>query len=222
MSTAAPLEKVGRQLMATVAAAPDSPAAQKFDELFYPHVLRYARKRNHALGVEAARLLGQEGNIAPRLSPQQLDEAAHLTATKALESARRSAKKFDPSKGTALAWVLRAAAFAYVDVARLLAGSDRRFQDVATSDADLERLLHRDRDSEDPSEVAENHDILARYFSLLTDEERLVVLAREKFNLSYVEIAEIVFKDASAAKRVDKMLQGAREKARELANQEVL
>lgn len=102
----------------------DQALASEFDALLYPVVLGYVKQRNRSLGETIARRTGGV-NPAPIVEAQDLDEVAHETTLLALRRARASAGRFDATLGSAVSWVLRAAAFAYLEVARKYA-RDRR------------------------------------------------------------------------------------------------
>jgi DNA-directed RNA polymerase specialized sigma24 family protein len=68
----------------------------------------------------------------------------------------------------------------------------------------------------DPTVQVEVKDALQRALDLLTDDERYVILATLQYGFTYRETAELRFGDATETKRVDRLLQTARAKLREV------
>jgi DNA-directed RNA polymerase specialized sigma24 family protein len=199
-------------LLNAVAREPSPTAVRVFDEFFYPLVVAYVRKRHRMLGLEVAARSGNGGSAAPLLSRHQIDEAAHVTALTALRRARASARRFDPERGSPVAWVLRAAGFAYVEVAKAMAQDERRLMTQAEADAEADIGQPAPAAMSDPAEAVAGQDLIDQVFLVLADDERAVAILRLRYDSTYAEIAEALFGDASATKRVDHLLYSARRK----------
>jgi DNA-directed RNA polymerase specialized sigma24 family protein len=195
-------------LLNAVGRDPSPTAVRAFDEFFYPIVLRYVLKRHRFIGLEIARRTGAGGvSAAPMLADHQVEEAAHTTALIALRRARASARRFDPEAGDPVAWVVGAAAFAYVEVAKAM----RREREDLAPGADV--APERATPSEDqPADILERQDLLDDLFLVLGDEERAVVILVLRYSYSYAEAAEVLLGDPAATKRIDYLLQSARRK----------
>jgi DNA-directed RNA polymerase specialized sigma24 family protein len=64
--------------------------------------------------------------------------------------------------------------------------------------------------------AAEEQDLLTRALAELTDDERYVIVAQAHYGLTYAEIALYRWKDETATKRVDRLLQSAKRKLAEV------
>jgi DNA-directed RNA polymerase specialized sigma24 family protein len=195
-----------------VAREPTPTAVHVFDEFFYPLVVAYVRKRHRKIGLEVAGKSGSGGSAAPLLSRHQLDEAAHVTALTALRRARASAGRFDAERGSPVAWVLRSAAFAYVEVAKQMAQNESRLMTSAEADTDARVGRSASASTSDPAQVVASQDLIDQVFLVLADDERAVAVLRLRYDYTYTEIAEALFGDADATKRVDHLLHSARRK----------
>lgn len=195
-------------LLNAVGREPTPTAVHAFDEFYYPLVVSFVRKRHRAIGLEVAAKTGATGSAAPLLSLRHVEEAAHVTALVALRRARASARGFDPALGSPTSWVLRAASFAYVEVAKRLARDDERLGDPDT-EAEAQPAPP---DISDPAVLVEQHAQLDDLFLVLGDDERRVVVLVLRYSYSYAEVAAVLFGDATATKRVDRLLQSARKK----------
>ncbi len=200
----------GLRLMLGVADEPTPQLIRAFDAYFYPLVVHYVRKRRYTLGRMAGRAAVPDGV----LPADRRDEAAHMTAVIALNRARASAKDFDPERGTAEDWVLRAAAWAFQETTRDLTDRRRRLKLVATDDDELQRQVDDRRTAPDTFEIVAARERLASIFELLTAEEQHAVILCRRDGHTYAEAAEILFGDAEATKRIDRLLQSATVKLR--------
>lgn len=132
---------------------------------------------------------------------------AHEATTIALRRVRQQAARFDPNLGTPTMWVIGAAEFAWVDVAKTIVSARRSEQLVFTAPDDL-------LDIADPSPSTEEHvlrhvhdaDALADAARYLSRTEfaaiRLVITA----GYSYAEAARLIFGDGTKTKQVDGLL----------------
>lgn len=144
------LNRHGRALLAELADDPDSDCWRQFDALFYPAVWRYLRTSHHQLSARVARYLKIDGAVAPDVLPTEVDEVAHEATKVALRRVRQNAERFDPNRGTPAMWVIGAAEFAYVELAKSIVAARR-------SDS-LQFLPPEDLlDVEDPNPTTEEH-----------------------------------------------------------------
>lgn len=197
----------GSVLLRTLASHPESQCWKEFDALFYEIVWKYLRRNSDKLGARVGRHMGYKVAIASHVLQSEVDEVAHEASKLALRRVRQNASRFDPNRGSALGWVLGAAEFAYVEVAKAII-KDRRSERLVF--APPEELV----DTPDPNPTpedqvldrAENREILEAAATQVTDKEfaalRLVVTA----GYSYAETAEAIFGDPSMTKQVDGLL----------------
>jgi DNA-directed RNA polymerase specialized sigma24 family protein len=209
------LDRRSAELLAELADDPDSEAAPLFNALYYELVWRYLRANHATLGVRVARYLKVDGVVAPTVRDEEVDDVAHEATLVALRRVRQNAGRFDPACGTATGWVIGAAEFAWVDVAKAsIAARDHEPLLVAPSD-----LI----DFADPSPTTEEHvlrhlddaealDDAARH---LNENEwaaiRLVVTA----GYSYREAAKVIFGDETKTKQVSGLLERGKPKLAE-------
>lgn len=201
-------ERATLLLLAVASAPDDQKVAAAFDDCIYPVVLAFVRKRHRYLATDAARSAGQAQPWLPRVSEADLDHMVHSTAVLALRRARGSACRFDPEKGDAIAWVLRNAAFAWIEEAGKAAPDPRR-HGIPTDDDELAAAADRSQGcdvAEHAATVVDLNDCLNR----LPAEERQAVILCLHQGLSYRETAEVMMGDPERYKRVDKLLQQAR------------
>lgn len=201
------LDQRGRELLAELTDDPDSDCWRRFDALHYELVWKYLRANHEKLAALVARYLKMDTVIAPHVLPEEVDEVAHEATTIALRRVRQNAARFDPTQGRPTMWVIGAAEFAWVDVAKTIVAARRseRLAFVA-----LEDLL----DVADPNPTTEEHvlrhlrdtEALEDASNHLNENEfaavRLVVTA----GYSYREAAQVIFGDATKTKQVDGLL----------------
>lgn len=210
------LDRQGRGLLAELAADPHSDCWRLFDDLFYRLVWRYLRANHAKLGARVARYLGVEGVVAPDVLPEEVDEVAHEATKVALRRVRQNAAGFDPNRGTPTKWVIGAAEFAYVEVAKTIVSARRSNDLLFVSPADLfdfpdgnpstdEHVLRHLEDVEALADAA-NH-VSETEFNAL----RLVTT----LGYSYAETALVIFGDATMTKQVDGLLTRGKRKLAE-------
>jgi DNA-directed RNA polymerase specialized sigma24 family protein len=207
------LDRRGAELLAELAEDPTEECRRQFDALYYELVWRYLRASNKKLDARVARYLKVDCVLVAEVPEQDIADVAHEATLIALRRVRENAWKFDPSRGTATGWVIGAAEFAWVEVAKTI---------VAARQADIipfEDLL----DVADPGPSTEEHvlrhlpddEALAHAASHVDESEwhvlRLVVTA----GYSYKEVATMVFGDETMTKRVDRLLQTGKAKLAE-------
>jgi DNA-directed RNA polymerase specialized sigma24 family protein len=210
------LDRRGRELLAELAADPDSDCWRQFDALFYPHVWRYLRANHAVLGARVARYLKVDGIVAPEVLPEEVDEVAHEATMIGLRRVRQNAARFDPDRGTPTMWVVGASEFAWIEVAKAIAAARRsdRLQFVPPEDlahgpdrnpTTEEHVLRHLADAEALADAADQ--VSEKEFAAL----RLVVTA----GYSYAEAAAMIFGDATMTKRVGGLLERGKPKLAE-------
>lgn len=207
------LDRRGAELLAELAENPTDECRRQFDALYYELIWRYLRASNKKLGARVARYLRVEGVVAPEVPEEEVAEIAHEATLVALRRVRENAWKFDPSRGTATGWVIGAAEFAWVDVAKTIVRARQ------TESVPIEDIL----DVADPGPSTEEHvlrhlqdeEALADAAQHVDENEwnalRLVVTA----GYSYKEVATVLFGDETMTKRVDRLLQSGKIKLAE-------
>lgn len=207
------LDRRGAELLAELADNPSEECRRQFDALYYELVWRYLRASNKKLSARVARYLKVDGVVAPEVPEEDVADVAHEATLIALRRVRERPWKFNSSRGTATGWVIGAAEFAWVEVAKTIAAA--RQADIIS----FEDLL----DGTDPGPTTEEHvlrhlqddDALADAASHLEQNEwhamRLVVTA----GYSYKEVATMLFGDETMTKRVDRLLQTGKAKLAE-------
>lgn len=193
-------------LMNAVARDSTAAAVQAFDEFFYPLVVNYIAEQHDTIGFEVASWMGASGSACPKLDSHQVEEAQQRVALISLRRARASATRFDPAQGSPVAWVLRAAAYAYVEVAKQLA---RDQDELAVSQEAMETVA---APAEDLAETLGRQQMVDDLFLVLSDDERRVVALVLRHGYTYKQAARWLFGSVDEAKRVDHLLQSARKK----------
>jgi RNA polymerase sigma factor (sigma-70 family) len=208
-----PLAEQATRLLLSVADG-DTAAAREYDALLFDFLRTTARRRGRFLAADALKGYGA-GQAAPvRVAPgTDLDEAASVAAQIALTRARASALRFDRTKSDGASWALGNLGHAYRDALRDLGRSRRLLVEIPADEATLS--VHA-APARDPAMAAEEQDLLDRALAELTDDERYVVVAQAHYGLTYAEIALYRWKDATATKKVDRLLQSAKRKLAEV------
>lgn len=201
------LNRQGTDLLAAITRGDDPDAAQRFDALFYELVWRYLREHHAVLGARVARYLGVDGVVAPAVEAREVEEVAHDATSRALRRVRQNASRFDPTRGEVTHWVIGAAEFAYIEVAKEIAKA-RRSPELAFVDPyDLldvpsasptteEHVLKHLMDEEALGDAARH--LTFREFAAL----RLCITA----GYSYAEAAEKILGDPQLTKQIDGLL----------------
>lgn len=193
-------------------AAGDVSAGPAFDELLYRALVSYVRGRADWLVTDARRLVRQGGVTIPKVPPADLDALAADVTLDALARAKRTADRFDPDRGDGLTWAMGAAALSWVDVVRRQYGTRRQVQELLLGDEELALVAPPAPPEHGPEQRAEQIAAVDRALSVLTADERFVVVAKYQYGLTYREIALRLFGSPDAEKRVDNALQSARKK----------
>lgn len=211
------LDRYGRELLAELSVDADNERArQQFDAAFYPHVWRYLRANHAILGARVARYLKVDGVVAPEVLPEEVEEVAHEATKVALHRVRRNAAGFDPRRGTPTMWVIGAAEWAWIEVAKAIVAARRsdRLQFVPPDDL-VEEPDQNPTTEEHVLRHLEDADALADAARHVSEKEfvaiRLVVTA----GYSYAEAATVIFGDKTMTKQVDGLLTRAKRKLAE-------
>ena len=206
-----PLAERATSLLSAVAQG-DTEAASQYDALLFGFLRDTALRRGRALAGEAAARAGVEVGSGGFVPASELEEVATVAAEIALRRARASALRFDPNRGDGASWALGALGHAYRDAVREVTRSRRGLVEQPTEDAAL--ATHAALIDADPYLQVEVRDALARALEKLQPNERFAILALLQYGMPYAEISLYLFGDETQTKRVDRLLQSAREKLR--------
>lgn len=204
------LDRASALLMA-VARDPDGDAVRAFDALLYPEVLHYVRRRNRQLAQETLRLTGTGDMGVPLVGVAELDEVAHDVTVLALQRARAAARRFNPNRGDALDWVLRAAGFAYLDVVRTRMDARRQLRVDPVEDEALEQVVDQSP-AEDIADQVARRLLLDACLQQLSPDQRAAVLLCDRFGFTHAGTAEVMYGDRRQVKRVGYLLTEGRRK----------
>lgn len=209
-----PLAARATQLLLSVAGG-DTTAAREYDALLFDFLRTTALRRGRFLAGDAIKAYGTSATGPVRIpSGTDLDEVAVVAAEIALARARASALRFDPTKSDGASWALGNLGHAYRDALRELGRTRRLLVEIPADEATLS--VHAVPARDDPAMAAEEQDLLSRALAELTDDERYVIVAQAHYGLTYAEIALYRWKDETATKRVDRLLQSAKRKLAEV------
>lgn len=209
------LDRRGRALLAALVAGPNPDCARQFDTLFYEVVWRYLRANHAVLSARVARYLGVLGNVAPQVLADEVDEVAHDATATALRRVRQNAWKFDPERSPTR-WVIGAAEYAYVEVAKEVVRA-RRSDELRFVDP-LDLLGEADTNPTTEEHVLRHlgdEQALADAASHLSEREFFALRLRVVAGYSRGEAAEKIFGDASMARQIDGLVERGK---RKLAN----
>lgn len=207
------LDTRGLELLQRLAGDPDNDCRRQFDALYYELVWRYLRASHFVLAVRVSKYLGLGSAVAPQVLEGEVDEVAHEATTIALRRVRERAARFDPNRGTPTKWVIGAAEYAWVDVAKTIVNARRSerlvfvdpqdFDEVVSSHPSTEEyVLARLRDDEALADAA----------SSLTSTEFAAIRLVITLGYSYAEAAERIFGDSAKTKQIDGLLTRAKAK----------
>lgn len=195
--------------MLAVAAGRPGAATALATEL-YKVLFAAARQRARAVGGRIRG--GADGVAIPPVPPADWDSVAHDVTVHALGRLVENARRFDPDRGDGLMWALRQVNLSYVDVVRDTYRLRRALHAIPTDDEQLIPVADAHRPGPDTAALVETRQQLDAALAALTVEERQVTLALSHYGYSYAETAELLFGDASATGRVDRVRRSARRK----------
>lgn len=207
------LDRRGRELLDELAAAPDSDCWRQFDALFFEPVRVYLIVNQRFLAERVARYLKVDGIVAPMIPAEQVNEIAHEATLIALRRVRENAARFDPDRGTPTMWVIGNAHWAWLDVVKAIAASNR-----------VDYLPPADLvDEPDTNPTTEEHVLrkltdaaaLADAASQVSEKEFAAIRLVVTDGYSYAEAAKLVFGDESMTKQIDGLLTRGKRKLAE-------
>lgn len=211
------LDRRGRKLLNELARDPESECWRQFDELFYEIVWKYLRGSHAKLGARVARYLNVDGVVAPDVLPEEVDEVAHEATKVALRRVRQNANGFDPRRGTPTKWVIGAAEYAYIEVAKTIVRARRSdalqfvppddLLDARDTNPSTQEHVLRHLEEAEALEDAAAHTSEKEFAAL-----RLVITA----GYTYSEAAEAIFGDPTMTKQVDGLLTRGKRKLAEV------
>lgn len=196
-------------LLLAVAAGRPGAATELATEL-YKVLFAAARKRARAVGGRVR--AGTDGIAIPPVPPADWDSVAHDVTVHALNRLVANARRFDPDRGDGLMWALRQVNLSYVDVVRDTYQLRRALRAVPTDDEQLIPVAEARRPGPDTAALVEARQQLDAALAALTLEERQVTLALSHYGYSYAETAQLVFGEAAATGRVDRVRRSAKRK----------
>jgi DNA-directed RNA polymerase specialized sigma24 family protein len=210
------LDRHGLALLAELSANPDSDCWRRFDALFYPAVWRYLRANHAVLSGRVARYLKVDGVVAPSVRAEEVDEVAHEATKVALRRVRDRAARFDPERGTPTMWVIGAAEYAYIEVAKTIVGARRSDTLNFVAPEDL-------IDMPDPNPTTEEHvlrhledeDALEDAAQRVSEKEFVAIRLVLTAGYSYAETAALMFGDATMTRQIDGLLTRGKRKLAE-------
>jgi DNA-directed RNA polymerase specialized sigma24 family protein len=175
--------------------------------MFYEIVWKYVRDNHAKLAARVARYLRVEGIGNAEILPGEIDEVAHEATQIALRRVRSKAARFDPGKGTPTQWVIGAAEYAYIEVAKRIV-RERRSRTLVF--VDPESLIDEPDPNSTPEEQVlrqlQDAEALTDAAKHLTEKEFAAVRLVETAGYSYTEVAKVIFGDESMTKQVDGLL----------------
>lgn len=196
------------ELLVGIARENDLGLARAYDTLLFDVLRDVVRRRGASLAVGVS----AEPIWLPKVRPADLDPIANDVTVAALERARRTADRFDPTRGDGASWALGAARFAYIDVVRDFYQVRRIGSTESVDPADLDEFASARQAESSAEEIAMTRAALEAALAALSAEERFVVLARAQYGMSYREIATYLYSNPNDTKKIDLILQRARRK----------
>ncbi len=213
MSELLQLDEEAGELLAQIADDPHGAYCRRFDALLYPFVFGYLRANAARIAGRVAARAGASGTAAPTLVAEELSEVAHDATTIALRRVREKAARFDARRGTPTGWVIGAAEFAFVEVAKSVVAA-RRSPLLAFHDpVDLEVLVGNTASTEEHVLAKlSNEQALEEAVEVLSEREWAAIRLVDTLHLSHAEAAEAIFGDAAMARSVEGLLTRGRPK----------
>jgi DNA-directed RNA polymerase specialized sigma24 family protein len=210
------LDKDASGLLEKIAAGAGEDCALQFDVLLYEFVWRYLRANSGRIAERVGRYVGSDAAAGPPLLANELAEVAHDATTLALRRVREKAGRFDAAQGKATLWVLGAAEYAFVEVAKAIAAARRpthyTFEDPQTflevpdsSPSTEEHILAK----------ISNEQALEEAARALSEHEYAALRLVHTLKFSYAEAAEVIFGDAGMDRAIDGLLVRGRRKLAE-------
>lgn len=207
------LDNRGRELLAQLTADPENECRRQFDALYYEIVWRYLRANHFVLATRVSRYLGLDAAIAPQVLEEEVDEVAHEATTIALRRVRERAARFDPDRGTPTKWVIGAAEYAWIDVAKTIVSARRSDRLVFVEPQDLHDVVDANPSTEEHVLARlQDDEALADAAAHLNSTEFAAIRLVITLGYSYADAAERIFGDPSKGKQIDGLLTRAKDK----------
>jgi DNA-directed RNA polymerase specialized sigma24 family protein len=205
------LDQRALELLHELASNPDGDCARQFDSLLYEFVWRYLRAKGEEIPARVAAYMGAEGTAAPQPQPAELAEVAHEATVIALHRVRAKAARFDAARGKPTLWVIGAAEYAYVEVAKAIATARRSPRLAFHDPADLVGIPDSSPSTEEHviSKVS-NEQALSEAAEALSEREFAALRLVDTLELTYSEAAERMFGDATMDRVVEGLLRRGR------------
>jgi DNA-directed RNA polymerase specialized sigma24 family protein len=213
MSELQRLDEEAGELLAQIADDPEGECARRFDTLLYRFVFGYLRANTNRIATRVAARVGVGGVAAPALLAEELSEVAHDATTIALRRVREKAVRFDPRRGTPTNWVIGAAEFAFVEVAKSVVAA-RRSPRLAFHDPEDLAVLADCAPSTEEHVLAKvsSEQALEEAVEVLSEREWAAIRLVDTLQLSHAEAAGVIFGDAAMARSVEGLLTRGRPK----------
>lgn len=213
MSELQRLDEEAGELLAQIADDPDGECARRFDTLLYAFVFAYLRTNAHRIAARVAARAGASGTAAPELLNEELSEVAHDATTIALRRVREKAARFNPRRGTPTGWVIGAAEFAFVEVAKSVVAARRSSSLAFCGPEDLDLLAgYAPSTEEHVLAKVSSEQALEEAVEVLSEREWAAIRLVDTLHFSHAEAAEAIFGDAAMARSVEGLLTRGRPK----------
>lgn len=207
------LDQRALDLLGQLAESPEGDIERQFDALLYEFVWRYLRAKGEEITARVARYTGATSAVAPQPQPSELAEVAHEATIIALRRVRERAARFDSTRGKPTLWVIGAAEYAYVEVAKAIVGARRSPQLVFHDPGDLLHIPDSSPSTEEHviSKLS-NEQALHEAAKALSEREFIALRLVDTLEFTYAEAAERMFGEASMARAVEGLLRRGRRK----------
>jgi len=213
MSELKRFDKEAGELLAQIADDPQGESSRRFDTLLYPLVFAYLRANADRIARRVAARAGASGTAAPSLLGEELPEVAHDATTIALRRVRENAARFDARRGTPTGWVVGAAEFAFVEVAKSVVAARRSALLAFHDPLDLELLAGNSATTEEHMLAKlSNEQALEEAVEVLSEREWAAIRLVDTLHLTHSEAAEAIFGDGARARAVEGLLTRGRPK----------
>ena len=202
-------ETMLRSLLGSLASEPDdSDASTALAEYLYPILFAYfnGRRVNRTVGVLAA--TGTDALVY--IPPGDRSQVAHDSTVLTLRRVHARAGRYDSNRGSAGAWVFRAAMFAFNDVVSDTYQQRRRTRGEIVDGDEIDDLLRRHSPSSDVGDSVVLQVALATAVDRLPEDEGTALLMYERYGFTYKEISSFIYGEETQARSVERLLTNAR------------
>jgi hypothetical protein len=211
------LDRYGARLLAEMASDPECPACQEFARVFYPVVWGYLRANHSRIGTIVGGFAGSAKSAAPQLLPEEVDQVAHDATERAIRRLRRNAAQFDAAEGPATKWILGAAGFTFVEVAKKTVAARTRGPELVLEDPTgvEERIDGHEALQEDFLRRVINQETYREVAALLNENEWTALRLQVLMDMSCAAIARAMFDDQTKTRKVEGLLERGKKKLAE-------